>query len=274
MQVDHALPDSTIRRYLPTAGVLLIAGLVLGTWWIYTPGGLLGKADAIGYAVCHRIDLRSFHMGVRQLPLCSRCSGMYLGTLLAMGYYLGLGRGKAGLNPARPLLIVLGVFGLAFAVDGLNSYLHFFPGAPGLYTPTNTLRLITGTLLGLGMGTVVFAGFNQTVWKDWRPEPVLRSFKELAGLLILAALLVLAILSGNDLILYPLALLSSLGVVVVLTCVYAMLALILVRRENRATHGYALVIPLAIGFTLAMLQISVIDLGRYLATSTWAGFSL
>jgi hypothetical protein len=49
-------------------------GLVLLGWLINTPAGLLGKADAIGYAVCHRIDLRSFFIGERQFPLCMRCS--------------------------------------------------------------------------------------------------------------------------------------------------------------------------------------------------------
>lgn len=274
MEAEGAVQERSEHRYLSTMAVMLVAALVIGTWLRYTPAGLLGKADAIGYAVCHRIDLRSFHLGVRQLPLCSRCSGMYLGTLLAIGYHLATGRGKAGLNPRRPLLIAFGAFGVAFAVDGLNSYLHFFPGAPGLYSPTNTLRLVTGTLLGLVLGTLVYAGFNQTVWRQWRREPVLASFRQLAGLLVLAGLLIAAMLSGNDLILYPLALLSSLGVVGLLSAVYSMLALIVLRRENRADSWYALVIPVALGLTLAMLQISAIDLGRYLATGTWSGFNL
>ena len=64
------------------AGLALAVGLVLLGWLLNTPPGLLGKADAIGYAVCHRIDLRSFHLGERALPLCARCSGMYLGAML------------------------------------------------------------------------------------------------------------------------------------------------------------------------------------------------
>ena len=43
--------------------LLVLAAVIIVTVWLAkTPDGLLGKADAIGYAVCHRIDARSFHL--------------------------------------------------------------------------------------------------------------------------------------------------------------------------------------------------------------------
>ena len=39
--------------------------------------GLLGKLDAVGYAVCHRLDSHSLHVGSLQLPLCARCTGEF-----------------------------------------------------------------------------------------------------------------------------------------------------------------------------------------------------
>ena len=269
-----AEPPSRLAHGMRRVAVLFPAVLLIGLWLYGTPGGMLGKADAIGYAVCHRIDLRSFHLGARPLPLCSRCTGMYLGAVLAFAYFALRGRGRAGAFPSWPLLVVLGVFGLAFAVDGLNSYLHFFPEAPHLYPPSNTLRLITGTGIGLALGTLVYPGFNQSAWRDWRLEPVLRSFPDLAALLALAAVLVLAVLSDNPLILYPLALISSLGVLLLLTLIYTMLVLMALRRENRATSWRDLALPLTGGLTLAVSQIALIDLGRFLLTGTWSGFSL
>ena len=53
--------------------LILATGLILFGWLAYTPPGLLGKADAIGYSVCHRIAVRSFMLGDRQVPLCARC---------------------------------------------------------------------------------------------------------------------------------------------------------------------------------------------------------
>src|SRR5512140_2838258 len=119
-----------IKRYLFSSKIIpwLVAASVLFVWLVYTPAGLLGKADAIGYAVCHRIDARSFHLGDRQLPLCARCSGMYLGAVLGLVYQSALGRRRGGL-PSWRVLAVLGLFVVAFGVDGINSYLHLFPGA-------------------------------------------------------------------------------------------------------------------------------------------------
>jgi uncharacterized membrane protein len=266
-----AAPFSFLTR---RAAALFLPLAAIGIWAVLTPDGLLGKADAIGYAVCHRIDLRSFHMGVRALPLCARCTGMHLGAMLALLYLAARGRGKAGFYPTWPVLGSFALFALAFAVDGLNSYLHFFPAALHLYAPSNVLRLITGLLLGISMGTVVYAGFNQTAWYDWRADPVVRSPIDLVALLALGGVVAAAVVTENPLVLYSLALVSALGVVILLSVVYSMIVLILRRRENQARSWGELVVPLAIGLTLTFVQIGLFDLGRYWLTGTWSGFTL
>jgi hypothetical protein len=45
-----------ISRWL----IPLAAVIIFGLWFFIAPPGLLGKADAVGYAICHRIDERSF----------------------------------------------------------------------------------------------------------------------------------------------------------------------------------------------------------------------
>ena len=265
-------PGNLARIGRPAA--LLAAGVVLAGWLLATPAGLLGKADAIGYAVCHRIDLRSFHLGARSLPLCARCTGMYLGAVLALGSYQVTGRGRAGAFPRKGILAAFILFGAAFAVDGVNSYLTFFPGMPHLYEPNNILRLATGLLAGLTMGTLVHAGFQQNAWREWRPEPALRSLAELAVLLLGAAAVGALVLSDNPLVLYPLALISAGGVLVVLTSVYTVMALLVLGRENRAASWLDLALPVVLGLTLALLQIGGIDLVRFALTGTWSGFTL
>jgi uncharacterized membrane protein len=274
MSAEDPAPINPRRSWAPRLALISLAVAVLLVWLIYTPHGLLGKADAVGYAVCHRIDVRSFHLGERTLPLCSRCTGMYLGSSLAFVFLLARGRGLAGLFPPRRQLAVLAVFAAAFAIDGVNSYLTFFPGAPHLYTPANTLRLLTGTGLGLGIGVLVVPGFNQAVWKKVDPRRSLGSWADL-GLLILAALGIdLLVLTENPLVLYPLALVSSLGVIVLLTIVYSMLALLLSGRENQIANYRQFIVPALAGFVLALLQIAGLDVIRYVLTGTWNGFAL
>jgi uncharacterized membrane protein len=249
---------------------LSIAILLLG-WLLNTPAGLLGKADALGYAVCHRIDLRSYHLGDRQLPLCVRCSGMYLGAMLGLAYQ-ALTRRRAGGFPTRSVWAVYAVFILAFAVDGVNSYLHLFPGFTGLYEPQNWLRLLTGTGMGLVIAGMLYPAFNQTVWQDWKNIPSVSGLPSLAVMILLALLVDWMVLTGNALLLYPLALVSAAGVLVLLTMVYTMVCVMLLHMENRSMRARQLLTPMVGGFGLALLQIAFLDWLRYFFTGTWDGF--
>jgi uncharacterized membrane protein len=253
--------------------VLLAVGLLFIGWLLNTPEGLLGKADAIGYAVCHRIDIRSFHLGVRQLPLCARCTGMYLGAMLGLAYQQVLGRRRGG-TPPWPVLVVLGLFVAAFGVDGVNSYLHLFQGAPSLYEPQNWLRLLTGTGMGLVISAAVFPAFNQTIWNDWIDRPALPDLRSLGGLVLLALVIDGIVLTQNPILLYPLALISAAGVLVLLTMIYALILTMIFRVENHFTSITQLALPLVGGFGMALVQIALLDWVRFVLTGTWAGFQL
>lgn len=251
--------------------ILFSAALVIGWFWL-TPPGLLGKADSVGYAVCHRIPLRSFFLGDRAMPLCARCSGMYLGALTGIVYYLRYPR-RSGM-PARQMLVVLALFLVAFGIDGANSYLRFFPLFPALYQPENWLRLLTGTGVGLGMAAVLVPVVRQSLLTESDPRPVLNSWRQFlvyisAGLLVDAALL-----SENPLLLYPLALLSSVTILIILGLVYSVLWAMITRKENRFPTMRSAWVLLLGGFTTAMLQIAVMDGLRFLLTGTWQGFNL
>ncbi|MCL4559673.1 MAG: DUF2085 domain-containing protein [Chloroflexi bacterium] len=265
--MKNPLPGSS-WKWLP----FITAGLVLAVWAFYTPDGLLGKADAIAYSVCHRIDAHSLHFGNRQLPLCARCTGMYLGALLGLVYQTRIP--KRGGFPTWKMALPFGAFFLAFALDGVNSYLHFFPDIPGLYTPSNSLRLATGTGMGLSIAVILLPAFRQTYWVDWQDHPLLSKWSELGALVLLAAVMDLAVLTENPLLVYPLALLSALGVVVVLALVYSMLVVMILRIENRFSSIRQVLAPLAAGFSVALIQVGAIDWLRFFFTGSWQGFHL
>ncbi len=262
----------TTRDNLLKALLVAISGALLGMWLIYTPSGLLGKADAIGYAVCHRIASRSFTIGGRPIALCARCTGMYLGALLGLVFQQRMGR-RGGM-PGWKALTVLGAFFLAFAVDGSNSYLHFFPDAPGLYNPTNALRLLTGTGMGLGIAALVYPTFHQSVWARWSPKPALSTWKQMGLLVGLALALDAVTLTGNPLALYPLALLSAGTVLLVLTMVYTVVWVMVFKKGNSFSHLAAMWPFLLAGFTTALLQVAALDLLRFALMGTWEGFLL
>ena len=256
----------------PWARRLVIAAayaVVLG-YLVATPSGLWDKADLVGYAVCHRIPSHSLAVDGRPLPLCARCSGTFLGAMVALSA-LWLGRRRHGeLPPLRILLILLG-FSAVMALDGLNSYVTLLPFGEPLYPPTNTGRLLTGTLHGLMIGTIVYPIAVATFFRDARPAPVITNLRQLGALSLAALALGALSLTGWAPILYALALVSTAGVVAVLTLVNTVMIVILIRRENTADSARDLLLPLLVGLALSLALIGTIDLVRYGLTGTLSG---
>jgi uncharacterized membrane protein len=253
--------------------VILAFGLTLIAWLITTPPGLMGKADAVGYAVCHRIDLRSFHLGDRQIPLCARCSGMYLGAMLGLTYQLLIGRRRTGI-PSWKIIIPTSLFVLAFIIDGGNSFLSLFPNAPRAYETNNTIRLVTGTGMGLAIAILLYPAFNSTVWRSIDRRPAFTNFFSFGILVIIAISLDYLVLFENPIFLYPLSLISTAGVLVILSMVYMMLLMMIFKAENRYNHFSQTIYALVGGLTVALLQIGILDLIRFIFTGTWDGFHL
>jgi hypothetical protein len=63
---------------------------------------------ALGSAICHQRDERSFHLFAEQFPVCARCTGLYAGAAIAAIWYVGLfrrresGPGLSGVEGPRP----------------------------------------------------------------------------------------------------------------------------------------------------------------------------
>ena len=264
-----------VRWFVPVAALLVLAGFLF-----ITPPGLLGKADGIGYAVCHRIDHRSFHIGDRQLPLCARCTGEFNAAGIALIFFGFVSRKRSSMPP-KGILAVLAAFFLAFAIDGSNSYLYllkqtyegFLPQIPNIYIPNNTLRLLTGSGMGIAMASVLYPVVNQTLWRDIDERPAL-TWKEFGTLLGIVLLFDLGTLSEQPVILYLIAFLSVLGVLALLSMVFSIVWIIIMRQDNTFETIKQLWMPAIAGLTLAFLMISVIDLLRLQLTGTWGGFPL
>ncbi len=251
--------------------VVVLATATFLAFLIATPGGLLTKADMIGYAVCGRLTTHSFTIAGRQLPLCARCTGTFLGALTGFfGQAVVLRRRRTAEFPPSPIIVILVGFTLLWATDGLNSYMTLING-PHLYEPRNWLRLTTGTLNGLMMSALVYPVLNFTLWRHPVPERTIRNLRDLGLLLLLEAGMVGLVLTRWSFLLYPLALLSALGVLTLLTCVNSMLVLMIVRRENVVDTWRAGLVPLLAGFTASLIQIGAIDVARYVLTSTLGG---
>jgi uncharacterized membrane protein len=275
MQGEAARPRSEfiLRMIVPLAAALAIAA------WIYiAPPGLLGKLDAVGYAVCHRLDSHSLHIGNTQLPLCARCTGEFNAAFIGL-VFQGLVSRKRSKLPVRGILWTLVLFFLAFAIDGSNSYLALlkqsysgpFDSIPNLYTTDNTLRVLTGSGMGIAMAAFLFPMYNQTIWSQPEDERAL-NWKQFGILVGIVLLFDIGMLSGSPWILYPVAFISTFGVLLLLSMVFSVSWITIMRQDNSFQKLAQLWLPALAGLTLAFILILGIDLFRFNLTHTWSGF--
>jgi len=103
-----------------------------------------------GSVICHQIPARSFHLWAAPLPVCARCTGIYLGAALAAIYAAAIGanwRAARGGAPTRVLL--------AFAAFPTLVTLAY-EWTTGV-TPSNLLRAVAALSLGAAASAIVLA---------------------------------------------------------------------------------------------------------------------
>ena len=89
---------------------------------------------------CHQMEERSFHFKGYQFPVCARCTGVFVGEIIAVILLL-LGI-KINIFVSIALLLIMGF-------DWFIQYIK-------LLQSTNIRRLITGTLAGIGLTFIYY----------------------------------------------------------------------------------------------------------------------
>ena len=88
---------------------------------------------------CHRMPSRSFHYcNGKQMPLCSRCTGLYLGFLSSIAYAFT----SFSISILWSFILIIPML-----VDGLIQYYYY-------YESTNFKRLVSGLLGGIGLMSI------------------------------------------------------------------------------------------------------------------------
>jgi uncharacterized membrane protein len=139
---------SAVRRAFSAAAVLWSAALPAATLVSSlaapaVPLYLLSlTVYAVGAYVCHQRPERSFFLWTRQMPVCARCAGIYIGAAIAV---LGAGAIPARLRPTREMVAV------AALPIALSLVYEWTTGV----TPSNAIRAITGVGFGAAVAWLV-----------------------------------------------------------------------------------------------------------------------
>lgn len=224
---------------------------------------VLGGARDVGYAVCHQLPTHSFFVGGEQLPLCARCTGIYIGFLVGLIGMALLGKLGATRLPPLPVTAVLVVTMVAMVFDGFNSLTASLPESIQAYQPTNLLRLATGLGAGAALALLMVPSLNDALWVDRDMSESVSDLQELLGFVIIAALAGTLIYSENPVILMPVTVLSTAGVFATLGTAGTALAATLLRRERRARHLRDALPVFATGFALSFVAMAALGALRY-----------
>ena len=96
-----------------------------------------------GDRLCHQKAERSFFINDNQMPFCSRCTAIWLGFVIGLGFMVFY---KIQLNEKFLFAIILSL--VPIGVDGVGQLL-------GLWESTNIVRVITGLLIGVVCGVAL-----------------------------------------------------------------------------------------------------------------------
>jgi uncharacterized membrane protein len=189
-----------------------------------------------------------------ELPLCARNTGIYTGILTGVVLLVAAGRSRR-VRQAHPVAFgVLLALIAAMAMDGTNAVLVDF-GLPHLYQPTNALRLLTGIAAGMALAGLVTPVVARTLWRQQERQRALSSFTELARYLLAGVLLAAMILTQWPPLLYPIALASTAGLLLLLSTLNVLVIVTVARAEGAFTQARELLVPYSAGLCLGLVEL-------------------
>ena len=96
-----------------------------------------------GDRLCHQKSERSFIINDNQMPFCARCTAIFLGITVSIGFMIFL---KIQLDLRFLILLLLGF--IPIGIDGIGQHL-------GFWESNNFIRLLTGLLIGIVTGITI-----------------------------------------------------------------------------------------------------------------------
>lgn len=100
-----------------------------------------------GSFICHQIADRSFHIAGVQLPVCARCTGLYLGAAVGATAWVVLSISHLSFARAR----------IALVIGAIPTLVTLATASLGIWDPGNALRAALAAPLGVVVGAVVAA---------------------------------------------------------------------------------------------------------------------
>lgn len=206
------------------------------------------------------------------MPFEARDFGMYVGFLAVWAYLSVLGRGRAKGMPPAPILLTLVLFVGVMGFDGVNALAYDLhknaPAIPYLYEPRLQLRLATGLFTGIAFAGILTPIVNYALWRVNDERPIIATWRQLGGALLVAFALYLINESRCGLLLYPISIISAASVVILIALINMVFLLSLFRKEGLAVTLFDALNPFAAGVFCALIELGLLSAMRYAVLGT------
>ncbi|CAG0940961.1 hypothetical protein ANRL1_00327 [Anaerolineae bacterium] len=262
--------------------------LALGALFLLAPFPFKSKLDAIPYGIDPQRPSHTHFFGGTHLPgedwlrqnipgfatfdpetpmqlsLEARKVGMYVGFLAVWIYLIALGRGRVKGMPPWYILLTFIIFVGIMGLDGFNAFFYDLKVIPHLYEPRLDLRLFTGLLCGYAFAGILIPVVNYSLWRENDTRPVIEDWKVFVGGFIPLAIVYVVTFSGWGILLYPLSIISSASVLILVALINVVFVISLFRKEYTAITWHDALNPFAAGIALAIVELGFLSLVRYL----------
>jgi hypothetical protein len=198
-----------------------------------------------------------------QLSLEARKVGMYVGFMAVWIYLIWLGRGRAKGMPPWYFLLAFVIFIGIMGFDGFNAFFYDLKIIPHLYTPRLDLRLFTGLLCGYAFAGILVPVVNFSLWQQNDTRPLIGNWREFVGGFVPLGIVYAATASGLGILLYPLSIIASASVLILVALLNLVFLLSIFRKEYTAITWRQALNSFAGGVALAIVELSVLSLARY-----------
>lgn len=180
----------------------------------------------IGSFVCHQMAERSFEVGGRFLPLCSRCTGIYGGFLAGIVYRILTRQVRSKELPAPGITATCVLFIVVLVVQSIGSYFD-------LWRDTSNVRFILGLLGGSSISILLLPTVSFFLLTGPGKERVTTSYSQYAILLALVGLMCMLPFIDKAIIAHIIAILSVGGLVILYLMINTVIATMMTNWRQR-----------------------------------------
>lgn len=169
------------------------------------------------------------------MPLCSRCTGIYTGFLIALIFQLVLGSRKRNKLPFLGISLLSIFFILLMPIHALSSQFLSW-----LYS--NHLSFLIGLLFGSSINILFFPIFNYFFYKNRIDEPALKNWKKYILLLGILAIIFLIHFINVSLIFFFIGYASVIGLIAVYLMINTFLSTLIIGWKRRKINFRAVLL--------------------------------